>query len=90
MKEEYRPNTPQQKIGYLAEECGELIAAIGKTIRWGLDSYNPELPIDKQEANRDWILREIKDVKRAIKIVEKEIDDWDFLIPTHSSQEGKE
>lgn len=44
MKEEYKPQTFEQKLGYLIEECGELQSACGKTIRWGLDSANPELP----------------------------------------------
>ena len=73
MKEEYKPQTEEQKLGYLIEECGELQAALGKTIRWGLDSVNPELPLHEQELNREWILREIEDVKRAIKFVEEAI-----------------
>lgn len=74
MREEYKPITENQKLGYLIEECGELIHALGKTIRWGLDTYNPELPEVDRETNRMWILREIKDVKRAIKYVEEEIE----------------
>lgn len=71
MKEEYRPKTLNQKLGYLVEECGEIMAAVGKTLRWGLDSSNPELPPQKRESNRDWILREIEDLKVAIKIAEE-------------------
>jgi NTP pyrophosphatase (non-canonical NTP hydrolase) len=74
MKKEYKPETFKQKLGYLIEECGELQSALGKTIRWGLNSFNPELPAEEQESNREWILREIKDVKRAIGFVEKSID----------------
>jgi NTP pyrophosphatase (non-canonical NTP hydrolase) len=69
MKPQYRPRTTKQKLGYLAEECGEVLAAVGKTIRWGLESYNPE-PGASSETNRAWILREIKDLKEAIDIVE--------------------
>lgn len=75
MKPEYKPKTELQKLGYLVEKCGEAIQAIGKSIRWGLDSVNPELPEEEQETNRAWILREIKDLKMAIEYVEKEIDD---------------
>jgi len=71
MKEIYMPKTEIQKLGYLIEECGELQSALGKTIRWGLDSFNPELSPNKQETNREWIFREIQDVKRAISFVEK-------------------
>mgnify|MGYP001577498823 CR=1 FL=1 len=75
MKPEYKPVTELQKLGYLVEECGETIQAVGKSIRWGLDGYNPELPEAERETNRAWILRELKDLKRAILLVEKEIDD---------------
>ena len=60
-----------QKFGYLVEECGEVQAAVGKTIRWGLDSYNPELPEEERETNREWVLRELKDLEQAIKIVKE-------------------
>lgn len=75
-KPEYMPRGEQQKLGYLAEECGEVLAALGKTIRWGLDSYNPELPRGQREQNRDWLLRELDDLEEAIRIVREEIDDW--------------
>lgn len=68
------PITDLQKLGYLVEECGEVMAAVGKTIRWGLDSSNPELPEQERETNRDWILRELKDLKDAIKITEEELE----------------
>lgn len=53
-------------IGKLIEELGELQAALGKMLRWGPDSVNPELPPNLQETNRDWIDREIEDVLAAI------------------------
>ena len=43
---------------------------MGKTIRWGLDSVNPELPIEQQETNKEWLIRELVDLQNAIKIVE--------------------
>lgn len=69
----YRPNTLQQKLAYLVEECGEVMAAAGKTLRHGLNSYNPELHVEDQETNRNWLLRELKDVKAAIEIVEDDL-----------------
>jgi hypothetical protein len=62
---EYEPKTLQQKLGYAVEEMGEAMAAIGKTIRYGLASYNPELPPGERELNGDWALRELRDVERA-------------------------
>jgi hypothetical protein len=66
MKPQYEPKNIQQALGYLVEEAGEVQAAVGKTIRWGLDSTNPELPEAERETNRDWILRELVDLERAI------------------------
>ena len=72
MKEVYKPRTLTQKLGYLIEECGEVLSAVGKAQRWGLESFNPELPDEEQETNADWIRRELKDLKRAIRFVEKD------------------
>ena len=68
MKPEYEPKTIDQKLGYLVEECGEVLAAVGKTQRWGLESFNPE-PGASRETNREWILRELSDLQNAIDIV---------------------
>ena len=53
-------------VGKLIEECGELQAALGKTLRWGWQSYNPELPTDERETNETWVRREMEDVLNAI------------------------
>lgn len=37
-----RPGLPFA-LGKAIEEAGEFLAALGKTQRWGLASYNPEL-----------------------------------------------
>jgi NTP pyrophosphatase (non-canonical NTP hydrolase) len=66
MKPEYEPKTNMQRLGYVVEECGEVLQAIGKTIRWGLESVNPELPPEQQESNAAWILRELDDLSGAI------------------------
>lgn len=69
MKIDYEPRHAEQAIAYLIEECGEVLAAAGKSLRWGLDSYNPELPIDAREFNAHWLLREMKDLEQAIERV---------------------
>ena len=61
MKSEYEPKTLDQKMGYLVEECGEVLAAAGKSLRWGLDSCNPELP----EAERTAAVRAL--VSRVVR-----------------------
>ena len=68
MKQEYFPRTIDQKLGYLVEECGEVLAAVGKTQRWGLESFDPE-PGSDGETNREWILRELSDLENACAIV---------------------
>lgn len=73
MKPEYAPISIEQKLGYLVEECGEVLAAVGKTQRWGLNSYNPE-PGASRETNREWILRELDDLENACAIVRGAID----------------
>ena len=62
----YRSHTPRQALGHLIEECGEVLAAAGKTLRFGWDSFNPELPEDQRETNLAWLLRELADLDRAI------------------------
>lgn len=66
MNDKYRPKTEQQALGWLIEECGEVLAAAGKSVRWGLDSVNPELKLEDRERNRDWLFRELKDLQAAI------------------------
>jgi NTP pyrophosphatase (non-canonical NTP hydrolase) len=66
MKPQYEPKTEQQHLGYLVEEAGEVLAAAGKSQRWGLDSSNPELPADQRETNADWLWREMRDLEGAI------------------------
>lgn len=60
-------------IAHLVEECGEVLAAAGKSQRWGLNSVNPEVPIGRQETNRAWLLRELDDLEVAIHRVRQEI-----------------
>jgi NTP pyrophosphatase (non-canonical NTP hydrolase) len=73
MKSQYKPKTTNRKLGYLVEECGEVLAAIGKTQRWGLENFNPELPVEQRETNRDWILRELIDLLYAINMLREDL-----------------
>lgn len=66
-KHKYYPTNIIAKLGYLIEECGEVMAAAGKSVRWGLDGLNPE--VENGETNREWLLREISDLEQAIKII---------------------
>jgi hypothetical protein len=69
--ERYLPMTLPNKLAQLAEEAGEVVAAVSKTLRFGLDSENPELPDGIREKNRVWLKRELEDLKKAIAKVEE-------------------
>lgn len=48
------------------EECGELVQACSKVLRWGWVSTNPELPLEQQVTNYDAFTREAKDLLHAL------------------------
>lgn len=52
-------------LAHLSEELAEVQQAIGKALRWGLESSNPELPEDQRESNAAAIVREMDDVTRS-------------------------
>jgi len=53
-------------LAHAAEEAGELVAAIDKTLRWGPASVNPLLPPAEQETNAQWARRKIIDLRGAL------------------------
>jgi hypothetical protein len=59
------------RLGKFIEECGEALAAAGKTVRFGWGSWNPLVPESERESNEDWLKREIADLKEAIALLEK-------------------
>lgn len=84
MRRRYLPKTPGGKLLRLAEEAAEVSQACLKTLRMlaegdafdiedALDGGNPELDPKIRESNRNWILREIKDLEHAIVVVKKAI-----------------
>lgn len=74
MKEQYEPVGLQAHLGYLTEECGEVLAAAGKTLRWGIASFNPEVPVKERETNEEWLLREMEDLEGAIRRMREHLD----------------
>jgi hypothetical protein len=78
IKKQYVPFTDNEKLAYLVGECAEVIQAIAKAQRFGLDNFNPELPPSERELNRDWILRELIDLERGISYVRGVVDDGGF------------
>ena len=65
----YEPRTVEQALAYLVEECGEVLAAAGKSQRCGLGAFNPEAPEAERETNESWLLRELRDLEIAIELV---------------------
>lgn len=57
-------------LGRFIEECGEALAAAGKTVRFGWESVNPE-PGASKESNEDWLAREVEDLQEAIERLKK-------------------
>lgn len=53
--------TPAQaeRLAFLAEECGEVIQAIGKILRHGYESSHPDIP---ERTNRDDLKKELSHV----------------------------
>lgn len=75
VKRNYIRNDFDSILGHLIEECGEVLAAAGKTLRWGPDSYNPELPKDQRETNLAWLRREVADLEAVIARAKEHIFD---------------
>ena len=64
----------EKQLAHVVEECGEVLAAAGKTQRWGRKSANPLLPREQQETNEDWLKRELQDLKNAIARLEQTME----------------
>lgn len=66
-------------LSHMVEECGEFLAAAGKTQRWGTHSVNPEITDpQRQEPNVAWLLRELKDVQEAARRLRGTIENGDY------------
>lgn len=70
-----------EEVGEAMKDLGDLLAALGKTGRWGLHSVDPTVPPDKQETNRAWVRRalakakvELEDVLQTIERLETTMD----------------
>ena len=94
MELKYESKYLHQALGQLVEEMGEAVHAAGKSQRWGLESYNPELGPDS-EKNIEWLLRELDDVILAAKVFKAFVkasynDDkskWDYVLPEHAYED---
>jgi hypothetical protein len=69
-----------KRLSHFVEECGEALAAAGKTQRWGAWGWNPLIAPADRESNLIWLIRELADVRQAIDRLELSIQD-EFLGP---------
>lgn len=61
-------NAEQELLALLMEECGEVIQVIGKIMRHGYESYNPN--IQNSPTNRQMLEAELGDVVAALSMLE--------------------
>lgn len=57
----------------LSRAAGEMLQAVGKSRRHGLDSSNPELPPDQRVTNADWIRSLVPDMVSRLVTVDHEL-----------------
>lgn len=67
-----------KQLSHLIEECGEVLAAAGKTQRWGPLSVNPTIPPSERETNLQWLIREMDDLDEALRRLKLTIGRTDF------------
>ena len=79
--ERYRSKTPMQAVAHLGEELSEAATACCKTLRWGLESVNPELPFEERETNLAWVRREMRDVVRAYRELDRLLSEAELTEP---------
>jgi NTP pyrophosphatase (non-canonical NTP hydrolase) len=69
MTEHFNKLTPSEAelLALLAEECAEVIQAVGKTLRHGLESRAPPTSDGRwRDTNRVWLCQEMGDVRAAM------------------------
>ena len=59
-----------ERLSILSEECGEVILAIGKILRHGYHSKNPDLPSGGRDNKRD-LERELGHVFASVEILNR-------------------
>ncbi len=64
----------EKQLAHVVEECGEVLAAAGKTQRWGRESVDPLIPPEQRETNEAWLWREIADLQQALGRLSATID----------------
>lgn len=77
-----------ERLAILAEECGEVIQAVGKILRHGYESTNPNKPVPlgkNPETNRWMLERELGDLKCVVRRMEAAEDINPYAITERST-----
>lgn len=64
----------QERLVILMEECSEVVKAGAKILRHGYESYNPMIPEDEAETNREALARECGDLLHAMSRMQEAMD----------------
>lgn len=75
---EFLQNGFEKQLAHFIEECGEALAAAGKTQRFGWFSVNPLIPPMDRESNLSWLSRELEDLQGAIARLQDTINAGDL------------
>lgn len=72
------------QLGSLIETSGRVQASVGKIMRWGLASVD----MASGESNRDALLRDLDDLKAAVRSVERVLTDTLGTLPVAPVVQG--
>lgn len=64
-----------ERLAMLAEECGEVIQAVGKILRHGYDSHHPDQagkPPEFRHTNRDQLKQELADLLAVVDMMDQD------------------
>jgi len=74
-----------ERLAILLEELGEAQQAIGKILRHGYESYNPHSDDDEGQNRRD-LVKELGDIRCAVRMMFRAGDVDEFLIERRSDE----
>jgi NTP pyrophosphatase (non-canonical NTP hydrolase) len=69
MNEKYLPQDPAGRMARLVEECGEVLQALGKAVRFGMQNSHPK----GGPNNREALLLELDDLIHAANAVKADL-----------------
>jgi hypothetical protein len=81
VSEHFNQLTPAEaeRLAMLSEEAAEIVHAVGKILRHGYDSCNPNMPMRESVDNRAALRREIDDLFAVVRAMERAGDFGDAI-----------